>query len=181
MNKKNSGFFNLSNNRIRVTLIVLAEILFFVMAFCLGMLYEQKGSINNQELESLIMQENEQNDNSTFFNSLTKKDETQKEPNASLVTHTENNTDTTETEADDDQGKYTIQAFSFRSKKTAIEIAEDLKRRGHDAHTTSVDLGNSGVWHRVMIGHYTSYEVAKKERDKIKQIENIDVFITKDE
>ena len=180
MKKKDSGFFSLSNNRIRVTLIVLAEILFFIMAFCLGMLYEQKGGLNNQELESLIIQE-KKNDDFTFYNSLIKKEEIPKEPNIALMPLTKKNTNTTETETVDKKGGYTIQAFSFRSRKTAIEIAEDLKRRGYDAHTTSIDLGNSGVWHRVMIGHYTSYEIAKKERDRIKQIENIDVFITKDE
>ncbi|MGA1826575.1 MAG: SPOR domain-containing protein [bacterium] len=162
---------------IRILLLAVGAGLFFVMAFSLGILYERKDELDNKKLESLFSEQQKKNDNYSFFNSLTKQE-------TNVRTHVRNKKRKhvpTSTSQNENKQQFSIQAFSFRSKKTAENIVDDLKRSGYAAFTTSVTIKDHGLWHRVMIGHYNSYEDAENAQHTIQQIKDKKTIIIKEE
>ncbi len=59
---------------------------------------------------------------------------------------------------------YAIQISSWRSEPLARNRARELQRQGLEAWVTSVNLGDKGVWHRVMIGSFPTLDTARQYR-----------------
>ena len=51
---------------------------------------------------------------------------------------------------------FTIQVASLKNMKDAAELAEMLKKKGHQAYTVSAKIPGKGTWHRIRIGHFTN-------------------------
>jgi cell division septation protein DedD len=51
-------------------------------------------------------------------------------------------------------GEFQIQVASFRDKVEADAYVEQLRLRGHRAHSEAAKVPNRGVWHRVRIGPF---------------------------
>lgn len=51
-------------------------------------------------------------------------------------------------------GEFQIQVASFRDKAEADSYVEELRLRGHRAHSEAARVPNRGVWHRVRIGPF---------------------------
>ncbi len=60
---------------------------------------------------------------------------------------------------------YVIQESSWSNKKEALRRASQLRAKGLKTHVETADLGKKGIWHRVMIGGYSSLERAKRQKD----------------
>ena len=59
-------------------------------------------------------------------------------------------------------GNYSIMESSWKSEDKAKARVATLKERGIDAHVVTVDLGNKGIWNRVMIGSFVNLAGAKQ-------------------
>jgi len=70
-----------------------------------------------------------------------------------------------------DTAKYTILAASFAvSRENEAEIrslTEWLESSGHEVYYATVDLGQNGLWHRVLVGTYTELKRAMSDAARI--------------
>ncbi len=69
---------------------------------------------------------------------------------------------------------YSIQESSWATYEEAARRALKLRKRGLAARVAKADLGARGVWHRVMIGSYDSLQQAKKEKQELLAVHNLD-------
>ncbi len=62
------------------------------------------------------------------------------------------------------RGKYAVQikAYPEAKKNDAMAFVEDMRKKQPDIHVERVDLSGRGVWYRIMIGHFTSAEDARR-------------------
>jgi cell division protein FtsN len=49
---------------------------------------------------------------------------------------------------------YTVQVESFQNDKVAAARMRELQDRGFDAWVAWIDLGEMGIWYRVLVGKY---------------------------
>ena len=56
---------------------------------------------------------------------------------------------------------YTIQISAFRDLQISNQVAKKLLTKGDQAFSCPVQISGKGMWHRVYIGYYKSYEEAK--------------------
>jgi len=70
------------------------------------------------------------------------------------------------------QGKFLIQAGSFRSSAEAEPLRQRLDKAGFSSFTEVVDLESKGRWNRVYVGPFTTRGAAERTkrqlRDKLK-------------
>ncbi len=61
-------------------------------------------------------------------------------------------------------GKYAVQikAYPETDKNKAMAFVEDMQKTQPDVHMERVSLTGRGVWYRIMVGHFPSYEDASK-------------------
>lgn len=77
----------------------------------------------------------------------------------------------------DDKHPFTVQISSSRSQKQCYRVATMLRRAGYPAFTSSIELKDTGVWHRIFVGSYTSREEAEATKTKLETDEISDGFI----
>ncbi|MFM9269354.1 SPOR domain-containing protein [Halomonas elongata] len=65
----------------------------------------------------------------------------------------------------DDDGRYMLQAASFRSTADAKKLANRLKDFGLLANITEVKTGDGATWHRVQAGPYTDRNELTRAQD----------------
>lgn len=64
-------------------------------------------------------------------------------------------------------GLYAIQESSFQSRDNAKSRAENLLAEGLQARVVEADLGDRGVWHRVVIGDFQDLAEARNYRRRL--------------
>lgn len=64
-------------------------------------------------------------------------------------------------------GELTLQESSFQNAREAETRARSLERLGVPARVVMADLGNKGVWFRVMIGSFTSMQEARRYKQQL--------------
>jgi Flp pilus assembly protein TadD len=69
---------------------------------------------------------------------------------------------------------YGLHVSSWRDRKSAVEHCEKLKKQGFDTWINQVDLGDKGVWYRVLVGKFASVKEAQAERPDVLAILNLD-------
>ncbi len=69
---------------------------------------------------------------------------------------------------------YSIQESSWATDAEASRRVRLLRKRGISAHVAKADLGPRGVWHRVMIGSFNTLQQAKREKQELLAIHNLD-------
>jgi hypothetical protein len=64
--------------------------------------------------------------------------------------------------SDDPQGSYAVQirAYPEDQKQNAITFLEDIRRGNPDVSLETVSIPGSGVWHRILLGDFSSEEEA---------------------
>ncbi len=72
----------------------------------------------------------------------------------------------------DSKGAYVVQVASFKQQKDARGLRDRLVKT-YPAFTESADLGEKGVWHRVLVGPFTNTDVAKTVMEHLKAEEKI--------
>ena len=57
-------------------------------------------------------------------------------------------------------GKYSIQIKAFQEEAEAKSFLNDVKTRHADAHLQKAIIGGKGIWYRVLIGYYPTWDQA---------------------
>ena len=74
-------------------------------------------------------------------------------------------------------GAYVVQVASFRTSEDATKMASRLKTYGLTAFVEKADLGEKGVWHRVLSGPFPSRENAEKAVDFLRKKERLSAIV----
>jgi septal ring-binding cell division protein DamX len=74
-------------------------------------------------------------------------------------------------------GAFVVQIASFRTSEDAGKLAHRLKSHKMAAFIESADLGEKGVWHRVLVGPYKSRENADQAAAFLKEKERFSVLV----
>ena len=70
-------------------------------------------------------------------------------------------------------GAYALQESSWAEPDKAEKRAEHLRLEGLEVRVVSADLGPKGVWHRVLIGSFSSKSEARSYKESLKQQNHI--------
>jgi cell division septation protein DedD len=76
-------------------------------------------------------------------------------------------------------GAFRINVASFRQKQSADRYVEELKKKGIDAFSWEVNLGEKGRWYRVSVGGFPTLDEAKNYVKELRQKGIPDTYITK--
>jgi len=71
---------------------------------------------------------------------------------------------------------YSIRLGSYKDKAEAVKMLNELKKLGHNAFIKTVNLKDSGTWHRVYIERYNTRAEAVKEAKVFKKLELISEY-----
>lgn len=74
-------------------------------------------------------------------------------------------------------GDFQIQVASFRDKREADAYVEELRLRGHRAHSEAARVPNRGIWHRVRIGPFKDKYKALVYKAAFEQKEGMTAFL----
>ncbi|MEX0660689.1 MAG: SPOR domain-containing protein [Balneolaceae bacterium] len=80
-----------------------------------------------------------------------------------------------------DNGEYSVQVESWRSREKAQAQAEEWKERGFD-HAFVVEYGDSDVgdlWFRIRIGQFDTIEMATDLKEQLEEDYNVQSWISK--
>jgi len=74
-------------------------------------------------------------------------------------------------------GAFVVQVASFRTGEDAAKLAGRLKTYGLTVFVETADLGEKGVWHRVLSGPFPSRENADKAVDFLRKKERLSAIV----
>lgn len=74
--------------------------------------------------------------------------------------------------------KYTIQVSSFKDKAQAQILEARLRKKGFPSKLVTVEIKDSGLWHRVRVGSYMDRKEAEKIAAQLRVQEYVPTFIT---
>jgi cell division septation protein DedD len=69
---------------------------------------------------------------------------------------------------------YGLHVSSWRDREIAAEQCEKLRKQGFATWINQVDLGDKGVWYRVLVGEFGSVKEAQAERPDVLAILSLD-------
>ena len=75
------------------------------------------------------------------------------------------------------QGRFVVQVASFRTGEDAGKLATRLEKYQLTTYIEKADLGDKGVWHRVLSGPYESRESADQAAELLKQKERLSALV----
>ena len=64
---------------------------------------------------------------------------------------------------------YTVHVNSFTRKASALARMRNLRSRDFDAWVAWIDLGDKGIWYRVLVGQYVTKSEAQAMRRQLNQ------------
>lgn len=70
-----------------------------------------------------------------------------------------------------------LQVGSFQKLEDAESLRARLKKKGYPARVTTADLGEKGVWYRVVVDPYESMSDAVQAASKLKKEEKLSVLL----
>jgi len=70
----------------------------------------------------------------------------------------------------------TIQVASVKTKNDAERLVDNLKSKGYQAYSVSVDLQDRGTWYRIRVGYFDSRTAAGSTISRLKS-DGIEAFI----
>ncbi len=76
-------------------------------------------------------------------------------------------------------GAYVVQAASFKTQDDARSLRERLEKKGYVAFLQEADLGEKGVWHRVLVGPFTDHAQAGEVVARLKAEEKLSGLVKK--
>lgn len=76
-------------------------------------------------------------------------------------------------------GTFALQLSSFQNKIEADTFAEKLRKDGLRPQITSAEVAGKGLWYRVRVGQYGSWDQALKAKIKIERDHSIIAYIAK--
>ena len=64
---------------------------------------------------------------------------------------------------------YYIHVSSFKAKSNAVNVAEDLQKKGYSAVVRGEEVPKLGYWYRIYLGPFSTYKEAKITSDDLKK------------
>ncbi len=77
------------------------------------------------------------------------------------------------------QGAYVVQVASFKQLPDAISLRDRLVKKGYAVFTQEADLGDKGVWYRVMVGPYAGSAAAGQAAEHLEIKEKLAGIVKK--
>ncbi len=77
------------------------------------------------------------------------------------------------------QGQYVVQVASFKQLPDAIGLRDRLVKKGYVVFTQEADLGDKGLWFRVMVGPYSDNLAAGQVAKRLETEEKLDGIVKK--
>lgn len=74
-------------------------------------------------------------------------------------------------------GSFVVQVASFRTSEDAGKLAKRLQGYQLTAYVEKADLGEKGVWHRVLSGPYANRENADKAAELLREKERLSALV----
>jgi cell division protein FtsN len=74
-------------------------------------------------------------------------------------------------------GSFVVQVASFRTSEDAGKLATRLKGYQLETYVEKADLGEKGVWHRVLSGPYANRENADKAAELLREKERLSALV----
>ena len=76
------------------------------------------------------------------------------------------------------EAKYTLQVGAFNNPREALELVNQLKKKGYDAYQVTGSAAAKGTVHRVRIGHFQNLQEAKQFALTFEKKENLKPIIS---
>lgn len=77
------------------------------------------------------------------------------------------------------QGTFVVQTASFKALSDATALRDRLIKKGYGAYVQEANLGDKGVWQRVMVGPYAGNEAVSQVVERLKNEERLSGMIKK--
>ncbi|MDX9708254.1 MAG: SPOR domain-containing protein [Trichloromonas sp.] len=77
------------------------------------------------------------------------------------------------------QGTFVVQAASFKTLSDATALRDRLIKKGYGAYVQEANLGDKGVWQRVIVGPYAGNEAVSQVVERLKNEERLSGMIKK--
>lgn len=74
-------------------------------------------------------------------------------------------------------GTFSLQVASFKKIKSALALQEKLHKKGYPAQVREVDLGEKGVWSRVIVGPFEARSKAQETLERLEDREGLSPMI----
>lgn len=74
---------------------------------------------------------------------------------------------------------YTVQLISAKNRQRCLQVVAGLRDLGEDAFSSPVHLPGKGDWTRINIGSYETLAIARKQAQRLKEMEFPDAFVVK--
>jgi DedD protein len=81
--------------------------------------------------------------------------------------------------ASDDDGTYTLQLSSFQEKREAELFMQKLRGAGMQPYMTPTTIPGRGVWFRVRLGHFKTWEEALSAKQGFEKTQKIIAYVSK--
>ena len=75
--------------------------------------------------------------------------------------------------------QFTLQLSSFRERAEADSFYDKLKSAGYDPYIVEAEVAGKGMWYRVRLGHYSSYEAAIQAKKDFEASQHIIAYVTR--
>ena len=75
--------------------------------------------------------------------------------------------------------RFTLQLSSFQDKAEADAFVARLSRAGHPAHVIEANVEDKGLWYRVRLGRYTSYDDAIAAKASFEAGQGVIAYVTR--
>ena len=185
---------------LRVSIIVLGNLVIFGLGFALGLNYVQsrylakkddmhyRDALNNNRYND---SNNKESDDFTFFYGLRVSDNNSRVKSNDKIlnqkkeyTYNQSNIDNKKQESQINTTKveqfaYTIQLYSFKSSDVAEKKINELKKKGYSAYQSKIDFGNNDIYYRVRVGQFKNREDATEILVRILASETNEAYITR--
>jgi DedD protein len=76
-------------------------------------------------------------------------------------------------------GSYTLQLSSFQEKREAETFMEKLRQTGLKPYMTPTNIPGRGVWYRVRLGHFKSWDDALSAKQNFEKQQKIIAYVSK--
>lgn len=77
------------------------------------------------------------------------------------------------------RAKFTLQVGSFQSRSEAEAFHQELGGKGYRPYIAEVDLEDKGIWFRVRVGGYDSYDDALAAKSEFEKAQHIIAYVTR--
>ncbi len=175
--RKISEKFEIRLTIMQIVLSVTAGLIFCLLIFVMGFISGKRYGEKAVEVQSVRVKiPSESKETSEISKDITEKGGVEKEeggstkdPRLTFYETLEKNKSLSVNLGEKPGYKYALQAGSFKNKKQAVVVRNQLRSRGYDANIVTAEIKGNEIWHRVRFGKFSSKAEAIKEAKKLEK------------